>query len=128
VGTLENKKTVKEPDPQEGAIDYWKKTSDYALNQYKLAMKWAASESNYSWVKNYNEMWSKTYKIYGEEMMPQYTRAWQNILESCSMDSFEKFNEFWKKIMIDYTESKLKIHQETKEKLANDWIDTWLKR
>ncbi|NNL58917.1 MAG: hypothetical protein HKP31_05600, partial [Nitrosopumilus sp.] len=57
---MENKKTVKEPDPQEGAIDYWKKTSDYALNQYKLAMKWAASESNYSWVKNYNEMWSKT--------------------------------------------------------------------
>ena len=111
----------------EGSFDYWQHTAAYALKQYKLAMKWANMEPNYPWVKHYNTMWSKTYKIYGEEIMPQYTRAWQNIWEEFSIDSFKKFNEYWKKIMIDFTESSSKTHPETKEKLSNDWISAWLK-
>ncbi|WP_316506297.1 hypothetical protein [Nitrosopumilus sp.] len=125
---MEIKKTAKEPESQKGTFDYWQQTADYALKQYKLAMMWARSESNYSWVKNYNQMWSKTYKIYGEELMPQYTRAWQNIWEGFSIDSFKEFNELCKKIIIDYTESTSEIHHETKEKLANDWIGTWLSK
>ena len=72
-------------------------------------------------------MWSKTYKIYGEEVMPLYPRAWQNMWEEFPIDSFNKFNEYWKKIMIEYSEASSNVHYETREKLANDWISSWLK-
>ena len=117
-----------EVKPLTASFDYWKQTAAYALKQYKLALKWATTESNQDWVEHYNQMWGKTYKIYGEQLMPQYTRAWQNIWEEFSIDSFKRFNEYWKKMMIDYTEATSKEHYETREKLANDWISTWLKR
>lgn len=117
-----------EVKPLEASFDYWQQTAAYAIKQYKLALKWATKESNQEWVKQYNQMWSKTYKIYGEEFMPQYPRAWQNIWEEFSIDSFNKFNEYWKKIMIEYSEGRTSnAHYETREKLSNDFIKTWLK-
>jgi len=115
-------------NPMEASFDYWQQTAAYAIKQYKLAMKWATKESSQEWVKQYNKMWSKTYRIYGEEFMPQYPRAWQNMWEEFSIDSFNKFNEYWKKIMIEYSEGRTSnAHYETREKLANDWISSWLK-
>lgn len=88
--------------PLETSFDYWQQTAAYAIKQYKLALKWATKESNQEWVKKYNKMWSKTYKIYGgRELMTQYTRAWQNIWEEFSIDSFNTLNEYWKKILIE---------------------------
>ncbi len=42
-------------------------------------------------------MWNKTYKIYGGEIMGQFTRTWQNIWEDFSIVSFHALNEYWKK-------------------------------
>ena len=109
------------------SFDLWQLTASYAIKQYKLALKWASQESSQEWVKKYNEMWKKTYKIYGEQLMPQYTKSWQNIWEEFSIDSFNTFNEYWKKILIEFSEPS-KTHFETREKLTDNWINTWLKK
>ncbi len=127
-----NKKTNNDESPKEkklvdASFDYWQQTAAYAIKQYKLALKWATKESSQEWVKKYNEMMDKTYKIYGDKLMTQYIRSWQNIWEEFSIDSFNAFNEYWKKILVEYSEGNSKVHYETREKLAEDWIKTWLK-
>ena len=112
----------------ESSFDYWQEITAYSIKQYKLALKWATNESSQDWVKKYNKKWSKTYKIYGGEIMNQYTRAWQNIWEDFSIVSFHGLNEYWKKMAIEYSEGTSKTHYETREKLAEDWINTWLTR
>ena len=109
------------------SFDLWQLTASYAIKQYKLALKWASQESSQEWVKKYNQMWNKTYKIYGEQLMPQYTKSWQNIWEEFSIDSFNTFNEYWKKMLIEFSEPS-KTHLETREKLTDNWINTWLKK
>ena len=110
----------------ESSFDYWQEITAYSIKQYKLALKWATNESSQDWVKKYNKKWSKTYKIYGGEIMNQYTRAWQNIWEDFSIVSFHTLNEYRKKMMIEYSEGTSKTHYETREKLTEDWIKTWL--
>jgi len=123
---LKNDTKISNSKTSESSFDYWQQTAAYSLKQYKLALKWATKESNLDWVKKYNLMWSKTYKIYGGEIMNQYTRAWQNIWEDCSIVSFHGIKDYWKKMMIEYSEGTSKTHYETREKLAEDWIKTWL--
>jgi len=123
---LKNDTKITNSKTPESSFDYWQQTSAYSLKQYKLALKWATKESNLDWVKKYNQMWSKTYKIYGDEIMNQYTRVWQNIWEDFSILSFHEIKDYWKKMMIEYSEGTSKTHYETREKLAEDWIKTWL--
>jgi len=123
---LKNDTKISNSKTSESSFDYWQQTAAYSIKQYKLALKWATKESNLDWVKKYNLMWSKTYKIYGGEIMNQYTRAWQNIWEDFSIVSFHALNEYRKKMMIEYSEGTSKTHYETREKLTEDWIKTWL--
>jgi hypothetical protein len=90
----ESERDKPKEDVSETSFDYWQQTAAYAIKQYKMALKWATKESNQEWVKKYNQMWSKAYKIYGEEFVPQYARAWQNIWEEFSIDSFNAFNKY----------------------------------
>ena len=123
---MKNDTKIANSKTSESSFDYWQQTAAYSIKQYKLALKWATKESNLDWVKKYNLMWSKTYKIYGGEIMNQYTRAWQNIWEDFSIVSFHALNEYRKKMMIEYSEGTSKTHYETREKLTEDWIKTWL--
>ena len=115
-------------DLESSSFDYWQQTAAYSTEQYKLALKWAIKESNLEWVKKYNQMWNKTYKIYGDEIMSQYTRAWQNIWEDFSIVSFRALNEYWKKMMVEYSKGTSKTNYDTREKLVEGWIKTWLTR
>ena len=124
---IKSSQKSKKAKPMKTSFDYWQQTATYAIKQYKLALKWASKESNKNWVKNYNQMWSNSYNIYGGELVTQYARAWQNIWEEFSIDSFNALNEYWKKILVEYTEGTSNTHYETREKLAEDWIKTWLK-
>jgi len=122
-----NDENPKEVKPFDSSFDYWQQTAAYAIKQYKIALKWATKDSNLEWIKRYNQMWGNTNKIYDDEVMTQYTRSWQSIWEEFSIDSFNAFTEYWKKILVDYSEGTSKMHYETKEKLSEDWIKTWLK-
>jgi hypothetical protein len=124
---MNNDEKPKEIRSMETSFDYWQHTAAYALRQYKMALQWATKESNQEWVQKYNQMWSKIYKIYGEELMTQYIKSWQNIWEGFSIESFNVSNEYWKKMLIESSEGTSNVHYETKEKLSEDWIKTWLK-
>ena len=125
---IKNDEKRRELEPSETSFDHWQQTAGYAIKQYKMALSWATKESNQDWVKKYNEMWRNIYKIYGGELLTQYTRTWQNIWEDFSIVSFNEFNKYWKKMIIEYSEGEATAHYETREKLAEDWIKTWLTR